>query len=149
MESLLRDLLVRLHSALIAEPFTAEPARSAGAVLVAAGIRRPEALERSLVFLDENLLAAFNFEDYAYRLVMTRMLAGLASGWAGALRESAAGRRLDPRQGASDVRVGAGTATPRRLIRRRDRAPRGPASRGTAASASARAADRAAIGPSG
>lgn len=98
MEELLRDLLAGLHGALLADTFTAEPARSAGAALVAAGIRRPEALERSLVFLDEHLLAALGLEDYVYRPAMTRMLAGLAGGWAGAFRESATSERRGQRQ---------------------------------------------------
>ena len=55
-EELLADLLGRLRAALLNEPFSADPARSVGAALVDAGIHRPEALERSLVFLDEHLL---------------------------------------------------------------------------------------------
>lgn len=100
MEDLLRDLLVRLHGALLADPFTAEPARSAGAALVAAGIQRPEALERSLVFLDEHLLAALGLDDYTHRPAMTRLLAGLAAGWAGVLREHATQERRGQRQAA-------------------------------------------------
>lgn len=112
-EELLRGLLVRLHGALTADEFSAEPARSAGADLFAAGIHRPEALERSLVFLDEHLLAAFGLEDYSYRPAMTRMLAGLASGWAGALRENAAGERL------AQQRQATGTSRPPQERRRR------------------------------
>lgn len=89
VESLLTDLLTRLRAALLAQPFSAEPARAAGASLVDAGIHRPEALERSLVFLDEHLLAALGLDDYTYRPLMTRLLAGLAGGWAGVLREQA------------------------------------------------------------
>lgn len=114
MEGLLQDLLRRLHGALIADPFTAEPARSAGAALVAAGIQRPEALERSLVFLDEHLLAGLGLEDYAYRPAMTRLLAGLAGGWAGLLRENATRERRGQRKA-----TGSHDARPLREARRR------------------------------
>ena len=97
-EQLLADLLSRLRIALLEEPFSAEPARSVGASLVAAGIHRPEALERSLVFLDEHLLVALGLDDYTYRPLMTRLLAGLAGGWAGALKEQAGRHQRDERR---------------------------------------------------
>ena len=88
-EGLLADLLGRLRAALLDEPFSADPARSVGAALVGAGIHRPEALERSLVFLDEHLLVELGLDDYTYRPLMTRLLAGLAGGWASALKVQA------------------------------------------------------------
>lgn len=96
-EDLMVDLLGRLKAALLEEPFSAEPARSVGALLVDAGIHRPEALERSLVFLDEHLLVALELDDYTYRPLMTRLLAGLAGGWAGVLKEQAEGKRDERR----------------------------------------------------
>jgi hypothetical protein len=88
-EELLADLLGRLRAALLNEPFSADPARSVGAALVDAGIHRPEALERSLVFLDEHLLVELGLDDYTYRPLMTRLLAGLAGGWASVLKGQA------------------------------------------------------------
>ena len=100
-EELLADLLSRLRAALLEEPFSADPARSVGASLVDAGINRPEALERSLVFLDEHLLVALGLDDYTYRPLMTRLLAGLAGGWAGVLREQAARHQREERRPAT------------------------------------------------
>ena len=97
-EDLLADLLTRLRAALLDEPFTAEPARSVGAAFVDAGIHRPEALERSLVFLDEHLLVELGLDDYTYRPLMTRLLAGLAGGWASVLKEQAARPQRDERR---------------------------------------------------
>lgn len=88
-EDLLAALLAELRDALLAHPFAAEPARSVGARLAAGGIRRPQALERSLIFLDEHLLTELDLDDYVYRPLMTRLLAGLAGGWAAIVREEA------------------------------------------------------------
>lgn len=85
-EELLAELLDRLRAALLQEPFSADPARAVGAALVDGGIHRPEALERSLVFLDEHLLVELGLDDYTHRPLMTRLLAGLAGGWASALK---------------------------------------------------------------
>jgi hypothetical protein len=89
VEILLAGLLDDLRQALLATPFSADAARSVGARLAAGGVRRPQALERSLVFLDEHLLAALGLDDYTYRPLMTRLLAGLAAGWAAVVREQA------------------------------------------------------------
>lgn len=114
MEGLLGSLLGQLRDALLATPFTAEPARAAGAALGAAGIQRPEALERSLVFLDESLLAALELDDYTYRPLMTRLLAGLAGGWAGVLRAEAARNRRARRQATTPSRRSESAAAARR-----------------------------------
>ena len=88
-EALFAGLLGDLRQTLLATPFSADAARSVGARLAAEGVRKPQALERSLIFLDEHLLAALDLDDYTYRPMMTRLLAGLAAGWAGVVREQA------------------------------------------------------------
>lgn len=100
-ETLFAGLLVDLRQALLATPFSADAARSVGARLAAGGVRRPQALERSLIFLDEHLLAALGLDDYTYRPMMTRLLAGFAAGWAGVVRERAL---KDARERRSTVR---------------------------------------------
>ncbi len=74
-EGLLAALLAELRDALLR--------------LAAGGVRRPQALERSLIFLDEHLLTELDLDDYVYRPLMTRLLAGLAGGWAALVREEA------------------------------------------------------------
>src|SRR5918993_3741892 len=112
-EELLAELLGRLRAALLEDPFSADPARSVGAALVDAGIHRPEALERSLVFLDEHLLVELGLDDYTYRPLMTRLLAGLAGGWASVLKaqggrpQRAEGRPPSGRSSGGAGRLGA------------------------------------------
>jgi diguanylate cyclase (GGDEF)-like protein/PAS domain S-box-containing protein len=108
---LLDELTSQIVNALLAEPFSADPARAAGARLVASHFTSSSTIERSVQVIGEHLLdelGALPDERLAGRVA--QLQGCLAGGYAQALRERTLGEQEAIRGAVLDARDDAETA---------------------------------------
>ncbi|MDG4765171.1 bifunctional diguanylate cyclase/phosphodiesterase [Solwaraspora sp. WMMD406] len=94
LEDFLGGLTVRLVEALRAEPFTVRAGHQVGTELVAAHVASAEGLGRTIEILDLRLLRDMDIDGPDVRDRMARLLGGIATGYARALRD----RTLDEQE---------------------------------------------------